>query len=150
AMDDSGSALLYAGPDASTRVIGRAGSVSGVAVSADGSTAVFTDRAANAIVRIDDLNGAASFTTIAGPDGGVVDPLGVALTRSGKTAIVAMPSGVIAVDLAAGGSATRFDCACEITSVEVLAGDVLHLGGGVRVPLWLFDADQGKPRFVFV
>src|SRR5262249_53330101 len=101
-------------------------------------------------VRIDDLSGAASFTTIAGPDQGVVDPLGVALTRSGKAAIVAMATGVVAVDLALGGSAARFDCTCEITRVEVLAGNVLHLGGGPRASLWLFDADGDKPRFVFV
>jgi len=154
AADGAGASLLYSGKDGATRVIGHAGSLRGLAISADGNTGLFADAAAGTLVRIDDLPGAATFTTIAGADQGIAGPIGVAISRSGRLAFAALESSIVAVDLpnaAPSTNATRLDAPCAITGLDYLAGDaVLRLTADAGAPLWLFDADSSQPRFVFV
>src|SRR5437588_4930174 len=90
ASDDAGSLLLYTGKDGAKRPIGHAGLLRGLAISADGNTAVFADAASSTLIRIDDLPRAAAFTVIAGADQGIAGPIGVAMSRSGRMAFVAV------------------------------------------------------------
>ena len=119
-----------------------------------GSTAVLVaDAAARQILIFRLSDSGASRNVVATEADGIIDPVALGASGSGRWAIAANASDqkVIRIDLTGAAPASSFVCPCQPSEITRLAGDaVFQLGGLSDQPLWIFDGDDANPRIVFV
>lgn len=119
-----------------------------------GSDAVLVaDQGSNRILESTQMNGNPSLTQVASPADGVAQPVAVAASGDGRSAVVVnqKDSSIVRIDLTGQSPATRTVCRCSPTKLEALAGNltfrVNEPGTGT---VWAYDGDATNPRFAFL
>jgi hypothetical protein len=116
-------------------------------------TALVADQASNRILEAAHLSGNPSLTQVAGPTDGVAQPIAIAASGDGRSAVVVnqKDSSIVRIDLTGQSAAMHTVCRCSPTKLEALAGNltfrVNEPGSGT---VWAYDGDAANPRFAFL
>lgn len=144
--------LLAAGTDTAQSVT-SVSKFGGMAFLPGIDTALVADQGSNRILESAQMNGNPSLTQVAGPADGVAQPVAIAASGDGRSAVVVnqKDSSVVRIDLTGQSAAMRTVCRCSPTKLEALTGNltfrVNEPGTGT---VWAYDGDATNPRFVFL
>jgi hypothetical protein len=114
--------------------------------------ALLADAAKN-VVMASQITGNISLARVAGPADGISQPVAVASSTDGHTAVIANSSGsaIVRVDLSRQTSPVKIACQCFPSELVPLAGNlVFRLNEPGSGTVWTFDGDSPASRIVFL
>lgn len=116
-------------------------------------TALIADQGSNKVIEAADMSSNESLIQVAGPADGVSQPLAVAASSDGHSAVIVnqKDASILRIDLTGKSAATHTVCHCSPTELNALAGNlkfrVNEPGTGT---VWAYDGDAANPRFAFL
>jgi len=147
--DEGGESLYnWTASSSSSRFITSAASVSGIALL--GENAFVADSGGNEVFGIWDVSGAATRHFIAGPDDGIANPVGLAVTSANRIHVSSASSATVMTFDFAGRSLGSHNCTCSVAGISLIRDSVFRLTDGVDRPIFLFDAGSDEGRIFFV
>jgi len=160
ALSDDGETLLAAsaGEPPLTWVLGAGGGARPVPVGPASGMAFRGQSRDAAVITADgtvwflrDVNGAAEYRVVAGPDARFAGAEAVALSEDGARIFLASRSGTVAFLRLDGTATDTGHCRCAPSGLHPLnRAGLFRLNEPSRQPLMLWDAGAGPPRFWFV
>jgi hypothetical protein len=144
--------LLAAGSD-TARSVTAVSKLGGMTFLPGIDAALVADQGSNRILESTQMNGNPSLTQVAGPADGVAQPVAIAASGDGRSAIVVnqKDSSVVRIDLTGQSAATRTVCRCSPTKLEALTGNLtFRVNDPGTGTVWAYDGDATNPRFVFL
>jgi DNA-binding beta-propeller fold protein YncE len=161
AVNDDGTLVVYAvkAPDGESvyawttsagtpRFLASAGSVSGIAISASGH-AILTDRDANEVFAIWNVEGGAIRRPFADVTEGVSKPSGVAAAGNRIYIANSGSANIIVLD-AEGRFVKALPCNCTISGLHTFRESIYRVTDGIHQTLYLLDASSAQERILFV
>ena len=115
--------------------------------------ALLADAAKNAVMLTSQITGNLSLTQIAGSADGVSQPIAVASSTDGHTAVVANSSGtaIVRIDLSRQTSPVKVACQCSPSELVPLSGNLaFRLNEPGSGTVWAFDGDSPTSRILFL
>jgi len=152
-VDGSAAIELLAGGSGTPREVIKVSKLGGMAFVPGSDSALIADESAGTVTEAANLTGNLSLTHIAGPADGIAQPIALAVSGNGHSAVVAnqKDSGIVRIDLTGQSAAVRTVCPCTATELRSLAG---NLAFRVNEPgtgtVWAYDGDAATPRFAFI
>jgi DNA-binding beta-propeller fold protein YncE len=115
--------------------------------------ALLGDAGKNVILLTSPITGNATLTQVAASTDGISQPIAVAASADGKTALVANSSGTatVRIDLSRQTPSVKVACQCSPSELVPLSGNlVFRLNEPGSGAVWAFDGDSAKSRIVFL
>ncbi|HLH44546.1 MAG TPA: hypothetical protein VKV74_16260 [Bryobacteraceae bacterium] len=152
-VSDDGLYLMAALQDGSILMAGRDGSRNPIAPPAPVSQVVFRPGGADALATTADsrvwLIQSGVLTQIAGPEDGVLQPVGLGFLPDGNRAVVASSNGVVLTVDVRSGVKSSASCLCKATQLEPMtAPGVFRLTEALGQPQYMFDGSSLQTFFV--
>jgi len=152
-VSDDGVYLIAALEDGSILFAGRDGSRSAIAPPSPVSRVAFRPGSTDALAVTADnrawLVQSGAMTRIAGPDDGLVEPVGLGFLPDGNRAVVANSNGAILIVDVRSDAKSPATCSCNPTQLEPMASSgVFRLTGSPAQPLYMLDGSSLQTFFV--
>jgi hypothetical protein len=112
--------------------------------------ALFADAARNTLLLASQITGNIALAQIAGPADGISQPVAVASSADGRTAVVA-GSAIVRIDLSGQTASLKIACQCSPSELAPLSGNLIfRLNEPGSGTVWTFDGDSPASRIVFL
>jgi hypothetical protein len=140
-IEGTSSAVMLHGIDGASRYLAQMTEPSAISFSPDGRDVVISDRGADEVWLFRNIAGTPESHLLASGADRISRPVGAAMSRNGKLAVIANGgSRTISVLDLTGGDRREVACNCAPTGVEEFGSNVFRLTSVSDGLVWLFDA----------
>jgi hypothetical protein len=151
AVETRTSRRLFVESSGFARAAGPFRDISGIAFFGAGHDALIADRKLSAVYRIGISSSRPEVTELAGPDDGISEPVGVALSADNSRAFAVNATGDVLEVNVSGGARPIGSCPCTPSGLSGMPGNArFRLNGLPDTPLWIFDGDKAHADVFFV
>lgn len=153
AVAGGGEALIWLGPDGSSRQLANLQKAASIVLWNHGASALVVDHDANQVWRVQDPGGNAAISLVASDADGVAGPTGAAASADGSRIWIANTGahGVLGIDPVSRATVV-VACSVDPAALVPLAdGQTFRLNDLNGGPVWVLDTAPGSdPRIVFI